>query len=110
MSLTLITITAQYINADGTIPKGNVSFQLQKVLRDSTDKLIITTVPIVRTLDSSGMIPQPFQLYADDDSVVLPAGVTYIFQENIVGGEALNLTLNVTHLAAGGAIDLSQVT
>jgi hypothetical protein len=118
---TPIVVTGTYLQpsgtGDGLTPSaGTVSFQLSALLQDSTDKEFVDaiTTPLLATLNGSGQISigetVGIVLIANDDDTTQPTGSTWIVTERITGAPSRTYDVIIPHTAAGGTIDLAQLS
>lgn len=97
-----VTVTATYVNSDGTVPGGTVTFTPNVVLQDGTGSVIVDVHPLVATLDVNGHFS--VTLMATDDTHISPTGWSYNVVENIPG---CNRNYFLQFPAAQTPVDLS---
>lgn len=78
-----VTVTATYVNSDGTVPTGTVTFSPNTILQDGTSSQIVVVDPQVVTLNANGSLS--IVLMATDDTDLSPSGWAYNIVENIDG-------------------------
>lgn len=109
MAFTLITITANEVRPDGTVPIGTVTATLSQALTNGTQ--LIEPTPVVGDLNASGHLVNQsglaFALEANDDTATTPAGSSYQFLIELDNAPVREFSAVVPHAAAAGTIDLS---
>jgi hypothetical protein len=53
-SITTVTVTGTYVDAEGLPVTGTVTFEMSEPLRDSTDKIVLAPTPVKAELDAQG--------------------------------------------------------
>lgn len=106
MAATVVTVTGQFDNEDGTAAAGTIQFQLSAPITNGG----VTTypVPVTVTLNASGAFSVP--LPANDDAGTLPAGTTYTVIERITSASNREYTIVVPAATPGGACTLASLT
>jgi hypothetical protein len=109
VGLTTITVTETFVpdQPGGTTPAGYVTFQLSERIHDAAGNEVEPEL-LTATL-SSGAIS--IELYANDDTVVVPQGSTYTVNFYITGAQnppPRNIT--VPHAAGSGTCTLASLS
>lgn len=111
MSLTTVTITGTFENEDGTPAQGSVTAVLSEQIQNGT--LIVEPVPILGRLNAEGKLVNQagaaFTLVANDDTGTEPKGSRYQFTVTLSNAPVRTFDAVVSHLAAGGKVDLSEL-
>lgn len=105
MTATVITVTGQFQNQDGTAAAGTLQFQLTAPI--SNGGVTVYPVPISVTLNGSGTFSVP--LPANDDTATTPAGSMYTVIERITSTSNREYTIVVPHAASGGTVTLASL-
>lgn len=105
MGATVVTVTGQFQNEDGTAASGTVQFQLTGPISNSG----ITTwpVPLTVTLNGSGAFSVP--LVANDDTATSPQGSGYTVIERVTSTSNREYNITVPSSAPGGTCTLASL-
>ena len=102
MAFTTVTITRDYDLADGTDPAGTVSFTPTAPMVNGTT---VVAAKVTERLNVDGLLT--IDLAANTDPATLPAGTTYLVEEDI-GGARRSYYVEIPH-DQGAALDLSTL-
>ena len=97
MALTLVTITGQLVNPDGSLPSGALMFQLVDAagvpvgIADSVTGVQVVPLAIAGAVVQGKLLwnapggggYSPLQLYANDDPTTVPGGTYYEVTEHL---------------------------
>ena len=101
MAVDLETIEHSWINSDGSVPDGEITFTLSSQMDGATEATTVGTQPVISTL-ILGVLSQ--QLVPNVDSDLSPDGSFYWVQENVVGSTPVSYPITVP--SGGGPYDL----
>lgn len=104
-SITPITVSGQYVKADGTAATGTVSFVPSITAAADTDGVLVPLSPVTVTLDVTGSFS--VILAATDDADWVAAGFTYLVTEKIYGARPRSYHIEVPAASPGGALELA---
>lgn len=111
MAFTLITITGQFEQADGTPAQGSVTATCSRALTNGA--LQVADSPEVGHLNSEGKLvnaaDEAFKLAANDDAATEPTGTFYEFVVAVGNAPTRTFTAVVPHAAVEGKIDLTEL-
>jgi hypothetical protein len=96
MALTKVTVTGSWKNENETPATGTVTFTLSHRLTNG--EKLLTTLPIVATLNAEGKIS--LELYATDDAATEPTGQAYVVVVQTSSTSAYTFTAPLTHTIA----------
>ena len=82
-NISTVTVTGEYVDAEGVARSGTVSFTPTQWLRDDVGDVVIPQIPVVETLDSSGEFS--VTLAATSDTDFDPSDWAYVVTESIDG-------------------------
>ena len=105
MAFTVVTLTASYINGDGTAASGTVQLQLTQPMENSD--VIDMNTPIAVILDSTGSLSVP--LRANDDVGTLPTGTQYLVIERVTATSNREYLITIPRNAVNATVDLSTL-
>ena len=103
-SVTLVTVTGNYVDFEGNSIEGQVRFTLNQVLRNGTDDQLIAPSSIVVPLSAGSF---SVQLPATNDPDVVPNPFTYTVEESFPGGRSYTISLPFTTV---GSLDLADLS
>jgi hypothetical protein len=103
-SVTLVTVTGNYVDFEGNFIQGQVRFTLNQVLRNGTDDQLIAPSSIVVPLSAGSF---SVQLPATNDPDVVPNPFTYTVEESFPGGRSYTISLPFTTV---GSLDLADLS
>ena len=97
MALTLVTITGNFVNPDGSLPSGGLMFQLVDGagvpvgIADSASGEQVVPMAIAGSVVQGKLLWNapggggyaPLQLYANDDPTTVPSGTSYLVTEHL---------------------------
>lgn len=108
MAFTSITVTATFLESDGSTPaSGQVTFLATATMRDTSTNISIAPTEILAELDNAGQID--VVLTATDDPFTVPTGVTYEVTERINGAAENKYYVNISRTAPDGTVDLADL-
>jgi hypothetical protein len=102
MAFTQVTVTCRFASADGTIPKGLVSFTPTAPMSNGGSTVPAEAKPVT-LVDGLGIIV----LDANDDAGTVPSGTGYKVTERIIGAAPRTYTVILTH--AQPAVNLADL-
>lgn len=105
-NLDRVTVTAQYLDYDGTPLTGSVVFTPSTVLVDATGKKILYPKAYTASLNASGQIS--ISIPASGDPDIIPSNFVYSVKENISGGRTFS-NIQIPYAYVGSSFDLSQI-
>jgi hypothetical protein len=103
-SVTLVTVTGNYVDFEGNFIQGQVRFTLNQVLRNGTDDQLIAPSSIVVPLSAGSF---SVRLPATNDPDVVPNPFTYTVEESFPGGRSYTISLPFTTV---GSLDLADLS
>lgn len=111
MALTPITLTATFVNPDGTVPTGRITATLNAAMQNGTT--IVQPAPIDGFINSTGNLVntsgKPFVLLANDDAGTTPTGTAYDFVIQIDTAGIREFLAVIPSASVGGTVDLSEL-
>jgi len=105
MAATVITVTATYLNPDGSAASGKVTLALSEPIANAN--VIYHVQPQIATLNGDGTISQP--LVANDDTATTPTGSFYTVTEDIEDAPQREYVVVIPHAASDATVDLSTL-
>lgn len=107
---TLVTVTHQFLNLDGSFASGKVVFKLSNRITNGGTSYA-SELPIEATLNAQGQLS--VQLPANDDTATTPAGSYYLVTLMLNGASeaspAQPMMIVVPSTAVGGTVDLGTL-
>ena len=103
-SVTLVTVTGNYVDFEGNVIQGQIRFTLQEVLRNGTDDQLVAPSSIVVPLNNGAF---SVQLPATNDPDIVPNPFTYTVEESFPNGRVYTISLPYTTV---GSIDLTDLS
>lgn len=108
MAFTQITVTGTYLETGtGNPASGRVTFLLTSPMRQPEENITIVPSEVSATLDENGEFS--VLLYATNDTLTTPKGVTYEVTERIRGAALNKYFISIDKDAPVGTIDLADL-
>lgn len=77
MSITTVTLTGTFKDADGNVAAGTIEMTPCRPFSNAGSNIVVNTETITITLNGSGEIPASTTVYANDDTDTYPTGTWY---------------------------------
>lgn len=104
-NVTLVTVTGEYVDFEGTPIVGQIKFTLSDMLRNSIGNQMIAPSTITTTLDSNGQFS--VQLPATNDPDVIPTDFDYTVEESFPSGRTYTISVPYDTV---GSLDLADIS